>query len=177
LGYCMQSEFWEFCRADKEFRTLDDKYTQLRKRRGKINELLGVLGIYGSPFNFQDQVKRLNLNEEQQKLAYALNDALCKHNADADAVSKEMTGLQNSTFVAAFIELQMDKIDHCYEAGDGIVFCDLCNVDIEGTYDQHVQCQTHVCKRNAFLKLNEVPSLLAQDRIDEVKQIFDDNAK
>jgi len=71
---------------------------------------------------------------------------------------------------------KQDKADHCHESDDGSLFCDLCNVDIEETYEQHWLCPTHISKRIAFLKLDEVPSLLAQDRVDEVKQIFEDNA-
>jgi len=46
-----------------------------------------------------------------------------------------------------------DKFDHCHVEEDGSLFCDLCNVNIEGTYEQHKLFPTHVCKRNAFLKL------------------------
>jgi len=74
------------------------------------------------------------------------------------------------------MESQLDKVDHCFEADDGSLYCDLCNVNIEGTYEQHIQRPTHVCKRNAFLKLDTVPSLLKENRLTEVKQIFEDNA-
>jgi len=73
------------------------------------------------------------------------------------------------------LSMCQDKIDHCHVDEDGDLFCDLCSVEIDGTWEGHAHCGPHLRRRNAYLKECEVPELIAQDRMEEVEEIMTSN--
>ena len=65
-----------------------------------------------------------------------------------------------------------DERDHCFRFEDGTVMCDLCSKELSISYTEHMQCPTHIRKRRAYLDLDKLPSLLAQNRIKEAEEII-----
>jgi len=174
----LSSSLYQFCFANPDYRAMWAKMEKEAEEAGECNNLMW------------DKHTRKNF-EFQELLLPSFIACVRQAYANKDEQTKNMIESEIKWLVESFQihnicshglntpEIWKDKIDHCHEADDGSLYCDLCNIYIGGRYEYPVHAQTpsHVCKRNAFLKLDEVPSLLAQDRLDEVQQIFDDNAK
>jgi len=221
----MEGEFFNYCIADNEFRSLRREYDQLDAKVNLGHDLLRMLK------NNDLRLPHREAAEEQEQLAAHMFFEGARKNETAlnDLLSK-MNALRYGQLMTAFVKFKMDEHDHCHKAEDDSLYCVLCNVDIEGKYYNgaymaHAQTPSHVNKRNALLMFRtkmealkhrrldtacqmdkidhcfegtdgslycdlcnvdiegtyeqhmQVPSLLAQDRLDEVKRIFDDIAK